>query len=179
LARFQRTLIRIAAPVEEYKHLSRHVEDVRAGRFVVMVLTKQLEQRDVAAQILSAHGAEFIVFYGMLSYEALDGATDRSRVDRDVGPAGKTYEVHVGDVVTRVRVESESTAVVSDTQRSPSDVGAHVTRIAPDIFMLSWQRADKVPIVEVADLAHGTAYAVLPGPGGTLRHVTGTVQRVH
>src|SRR5688572_1124437 len=32
LARVQRTLIPTAGPAEEYKHLSRHIEDVRAGR---------------------------------------------------------------------------------------------------------------------------------------------------
>jgi uncharacterized protein len=72
LARFQRTLIRTAGPMEEYKHLMRHVEDVRAGRFVVMVLAKASAQRRTAAAILSSHGAEFIGFYGRWAYEAFD-----------------------------------------------------------------------------------------------------------
>lgn len=73
LARFQRTLIRTAGPVEEYRHLTRHVEDVRAGRFVVMVLAKQSSQRRTAAEILSSHGAEFIGFYGRWAYQAFAG----------------------------------------------------------------------------------------------------------
>lgn len=77
-ARFQRTLIR-SIRLEEYKHLIHHVDDVRAGRFVVMVHTKKPVQRDVAAKILSAEGAEFIVFYGRWMYEALDGHYARSR----------------------------------------------------------------------------------------------------
>ena len=32
LAQFQRTLIRIAGPAEEFKHLRHHIDDVRAGR---------------------------------------------------------------------------------------------------------------------------------------------------
>ena len=44
LAQFQRTLIRSLGPVEEYKHLKHHLEDVRAGRFVIMVLAKEREQ---------------------------------------------------------------------------------------------------------------------------------------
>ena len=143
-----------------------------------MVRTKQLEQRDAAAKTLGLYGAEFIVFYGILSYEVLESAAASSPIDAGDPSMGKTYEVHVGDVVTRVRVESESAAVVSDAQRSSSNIHAHVTRIAPDILMLSWQSADSMPIVEVADLAHGTAYAVLPGPDGTLRHLTGTVQHL-
>jgi ketosteroid isomerase-like protein len=73
LARFQRTLIRTAGPVEEHKHLTRHIEDVRAGRFVVMVLAKQPAQRRTAAEILSSHGAEFIGFYGRWAYQAFAG----------------------------------------------------------------------------------------------------------
>ena len=71
LAQFQRTLIRTAGPAEEYRHLTRHVEDVRAGRFVIMVLAPRREQRMVAADILNAHGAEFIGFYGRWAWEGL------------------------------------------------------------------------------------------------------------
>jgi uncharacterized protein (TIGR02246 family) len=63
LAQFQRTLIR-TFETEEFKHLQHQVEDVRAGRCVVMVLTKRREQRIVAGDILHQHGAEFVGFYG-------------------------------------------------------------------------------------------------------------------
>ena len=71
LAHFQRTLIRTAGPNEEYKHLARHVEDVRAGRFVIMVLARLREQRITASDILNANGAEFIGFYGRWAWEGL------------------------------------------------------------------------------------------------------------
>ena len=74
LARFQRTLIRALGPSEEFKHLSRHVEDVRAGRFVIMVLAKQRERRNLAADILNAHGAEFVGFYGKWAWQSLQAA---------------------------------------------------------------------------------------------------------
>jgi predicted SnoaL-like aldol condensation-catalyzing enzyme len=74
LAQFQRTLIRIAGPVAEFKHLSRHVDDVRAGRFVIMVLAKEREKRNLAADILNAHGAEFVGFYGTWAWHSLDTA---------------------------------------------------------------------------------------------------------
>ena len=63
LAQFQRTLIR-AFDFEEFKHLTPHVEDVRAGRFVIMVLTKRRVLRIVAADILHQYGAAFVGFYG-------------------------------------------------------------------------------------------------------------------
>src|SRR5687768_10516959 len=40
LAQFQRTVIR-TFDLDEFKHLSHHVEDIRAGRCVLMVLTKR------------------------------------------------------------------------------------------------------------------------------------------
>jgi uncharacterized protein (TIGR02246 family) len=63
LTQFHRTMIR-SFDLEEFKHLTHHVEDVRAGRYVVMVLTKRREQRIVAGDILHQHGAEFVGFYG-------------------------------------------------------------------------------------------------------------------
>jgi predicted SnoaL-like aldol condensation-catalyzing enzyme len=75
LARFQRTLIRTLGPAEEFKHLSRHVGDVRAGRFVIMVLARERERRSLAADILNSHGAESVGFYGKWAWQSLD-ATD-------------------------------------------------------------------------------------------------------
>lgn len=63
LAKFQRTVIR-TLDTEDFKLLTHHVEDVRAGRCVIMVLTKRREQRIVAGDILHQHGAEFVGFYG-------------------------------------------------------------------------------------------------------------------
>ena len=81
LAQFQRTLLRIASPVEEYKHLRHHVEDVRAGRFVIMVLAKERDQRMRAADILNAHGAEFVGFYGRWAWEGLTPDAGVSRAE--------------------------------------------------------------------------------------------------
>jgi predicted SnoaL-like aldol condensation-catalyzing enzyme len=78
LAQFQRTLIRTAGPAEEFKHLSRHVEDVRAGRFVIMVLATEREKRDLAADVLNSHGAEFVGFYGRWAFESMDSARVKS-----------------------------------------------------------------------------------------------------
>ena len=69
LTQLQRALIRSAAPNEEYKYLMRHVEDLRAGRFVIMALARQREQRVVAADILNDHGAKFIGFYGKWAWQ--------------------------------------------------------------------------------------------------------------
>jgi uncharacterized protein (TIGR02246 family) len=81
LAQFQRKLLRVAGPAEEYKHLRHHVEDVRAGRFVIMVLAKERDQRMRAADILNAHGAEFVGFYGRWAWEGLTQAAGVPRAD--------------------------------------------------------------------------------------------------
>jgi len=70
-ARFQRTLIRALGSAEELKHLKRHVEDLRAGRFVIMVLAKEREKRNLAADVLNSHGAEFVGFYGRWAWTSM------------------------------------------------------------------------------------------------------------
>ena len=81
LERLQRALIRAGRPAEEHKHLMRHVEDVRAGRFVVMVLAPEREARTIAADILSAHGAEFVGFYGRWAWRGVAPSTDPVATD--------------------------------------------------------------------------------------------------
>lgn len=70
LAQFQRTLIR-KFELDEFKHLTHHAEDLRAGRFVITVLTKKRPLRVIAADILHEHGAEFVAFYGRWAWEDL------------------------------------------------------------------------------------------------------------
>jgi uncharacterized protein (TIGR02246 family) len=77
LAQFQRKLIR-SLELEEFKHLSHHIEDVRAGQFVIMVLTKRRALRIAAADILHQHGAEFVGFYGRWSCEELPESASTS-----------------------------------------------------------------------------------------------------
>jgi len=62
-AHVQRTFIR-TFELEEFKQLTHHVEDIRAGRFVIEVLTKKRILRILAADILHQHGAEYVGFHG-------------------------------------------------------------------------------------------------------------------
>ena len=61
-------------PGRGVKHLMHHVEDLRAGRFVIMVLARKRDKRQVAAHILSAHGAESIGFYGKWAWQGFTPA---------------------------------------------------------------------------------------------------------
>jgi uncharacterized protein (TIGR02246 family) len=70
LAQFHRTLIR-TFDLQEFKHLTHHVEDVVAGRYVIMVLIKRRSQRIAAADALHHNGAEFVGFYGRWAWEEL------------------------------------------------------------------------------------------------------------
>lgn len=71
LQRLQRALIRTGSPAEEHRHLMHHVEDLRAGRVVIMVLAPAREARTAAADILNAYGAEFVGFYGRWAWQGL------------------------------------------------------------------------------------------------------------
>jgi uncharacterized protein (TIGR02246 family) len=82
----QRKLIRTGGPVEEYKHLMHHMDDVRAGRWVIMVLAPERTARTVAGDILSAHGAEFVGFYGRWAWEAFTPSSDRAAADGATEP---------------------------------------------------------------------------------------------
>jgi uncharacterized protein (TIGR02246 family) len=77
LAQFQQTLIRTFG-LEEFRHLTHHLEDVRAGRFVIMVRTNRRVQRIVAADILNRYGAEFVGFYGRWAWEGLSATAPTS-----------------------------------------------------------------------------------------------------
>jgi uncharacterized protein (TIGR02246 family) len=80
LAQFHRTLIR-TFELEEFKHLTHHVEDVRAGRYVIMVLTKKRVLRILAADILHQHGAEFVGFYGRWAHHDIPAHAQSSPED--------------------------------------------------------------------------------------------------
>ena len=80
LAQFQRTLIR-SLELEEFKNLTHHVEDVRAGRHVIMVLVKRRVLRVVASDILHQHGAEPVTFYGRWACEELPATAQTSPED--------------------------------------------------------------------------------------------------
>jgi uncharacterized protein (TIGR02246 family) len=69
-AQVQRRLIR-TLDLEEFRQLSHTVDDIRAGRYVVMVLTRRRIQRILAADILHHHGADFVGFYGRWAYQEL------------------------------------------------------------------------------------------------------------
>ena len=95
--RLQRALIRTAAPAEEYTHLMRHANDIRAGRFVIMALAPEREERTVAADILNVHGAEFVGFYGRWAWQGLTAASGRAAADG--GPEG--HATLVGQMTCR------------------------------------------------------------------------------
>lgn len=81
VTQFRRTLARTFAGFEEFSHLKQDLDEVRAGRFVIMVAAKRPAQRIAAADILNRHGARFVEFYGRWAWEDLSAPAPTSPQD--------------------------------------------------------------------------------------------------
>jgi hypothetical protein len=178
LSQFQRTLARTLG--DEHKHLQHYVEDVRAGRSVIMVLVKERSRREAAAATLCAHGAKAIEFYGRWSWQALEPhpAAPLDCSLRDPTP-GRTYEIDLGGTATRVQLDSESRITIlgaSANARSLSHIP--VTHLKPQMLMFTWQEADRTTNVHVYDFESGEAHAVVSHYNRNVHSARGTVRRV-
>lgn len=177
LGQFQRTLVRALS--DEHKHLQHYVEDVRAGRCVVMVLAKKPDKREVAADILGSHGAASIEFYGRWAWHSLEphlAAPDGSV--RDPAP-GRTYEIRFGDTTTRVRLDSASRiTILRGSAGSPDLSRIPVTHLKPHLLMITWQEADRTTNVHIYDFESGEAHAVVSYYNRSVRRERGTIHRV-
>ena len=165
-AKLQRSLIS-GAVGSEFKHLTHHVEDVKAGRFVVMVLAREPRTRDIAADILYAHGAEFVGFYGRWAYESLPQDSP------EAAPAtGRTYDISAGQETIRIRLGAGAATVLG----TPS-FSAIATPVGASLWLISWRRNDTA-IVHAIDINTGVAYTSLMSPDAEPTHVKGTVTSV-
>jgi hypothetical protein len=180
LARFQRTLIRFAAVNEEARHLSRHVDDVRAGRFVVMVLPARLEERALIATTLRSHGAVDVGFYGRWAWQALDDSNVPGQPDEPSGlPVGETFEARVDNVTLHFRVDSPTAvAVLNTTTRAEDVVDVMSSEIRPGVFVFSWHQADGASVVHIDDFERGVIHIHVTNRDGSVWRAKGTLRRV-
>jgi hypothetical protein len=187
LAQFQRTLVRKLAEYkhlrlgEEFDHLRHYIEDVRAGRSVVMVLAKKRDKRQLAADILGTHGAELIEFYGRWSWQSLDRHPVAAPADAQPGTPtpGQTYEIDLGGSATHVRLDSEFRATLLRRAAGAPDL-AHlpVTHLRPHLLMVAWQEADCTTHVHVYDFDSGDAHSVVSYADRRVYRARGTVRPV-
>lgn len=177
LSQFQRTLIRTLS--DEHAHLQHYVDDVRAGRNVIMVLAKRRDERETAADILGAHGAESLEFYGRWSWHSLEPHPPAAADDPRPDPVpGRTYDVEVEGTSTRVRWDSESRVTILRRAAGAPDLHRlPVTYLKPQLAMITWQELDRTTNVHVYDFASGEAHAVISYFNRSVHRATGTVQR--
>jgi hypothetical protein len=178
LDQFQRTLIRSIG--DEYSHLRHYVDDVRAGRWVIMVLAKKREKREVAADILGTYGAESVEFYGRWSWQALEphpAAPDDGSLG-DPRP-GRTYEIQLDGTTIRVRLDSESRATILGGPGGSRDLSRLlVTYLKPHLLLITWQEVGRTTHVHVYDFESGEAHAVVSHGDRRVYHTKGTVRRL-
>lgn len=104
LARLQRAFLQLN---EEPKHLRHHLEDVLAGRFVIMVLAEEAEKRERVKDILESHSGHFINFYGRWAMQSLGGNKQASTAFawyKGALPVGETYEANFDGALRRFRI---------------------------------------------------------------------------
>jgi hypothetical protein len=179
LARFQRAVL---AYHSEYKYIKHHEDDIRAGRFVIMVLAEEPERRERVAEILQAHGGHFLVFFGRWTMQLLDAGSRSAALAEDESrlPAvGHTYEAEFGGAVFHLRFESETVMTVTDPARGTSEtVQMSAAGIRPGVVMLSWQEASKATVVSVGDFENGVVYTNVTRPDGTFLRAKSTLKRL-
>jgi hypothetical protein len=178
LARFQRTVMQYNS---EYKYLSHHEADLRAGHFVIMVLAEEPERRETVKEILQAHGGHFIVFFGRWSMRLLDaGSTSAVPTDDEnrLPTVGDIYEAEFGGAVFHFRFESEDEMIITDPAKGTSTtVQMSATVIRPGVVMISWQEANKTTVVSVGDFENEIIYTNATRSDGTFLRMQGTLKR--
>jgi hypothetical protein len=188
LTQFQRTLTRKLTGDykhlrlgEEFVHLRHYIEDVRAGRYVIMVLAKKRDKREVAANILGAHGAEFIEYYGRWAWHSLE-AHPATPVASAVGDPmlGRTYQVELGGgTATHVRLDSESkVTILRKNAGFPDLANLPATHLRPHLLMVGWQETDKTTNVHIYDLDSGEVHAFVTYADRRVHRARGTVRPV-
>lgn len=175
LARFQRALIHIAGVNEESAALQHHVNDLRAGRFVVMVRARTADERQAVATVLNAHRATFIGFYGRWTLRAL-GRDGTSNLAADQPIIVHTYEARFEGATILLRVEQGYEVEVTPPGLAPIRTAA--TAIGHGVFITSWHEPGRQTVVQVNDADGGKAYATIVGVDGTLRQAEGTLRRL-
>jgi hypothetical protein len=177
LAQFQRTLTRTLG--DEGRHLQHLIEDVRAGRSVIMVLARKRDKREAAADILGNHGAEAIEFYGRWAWHSLESHPAAPPDGSLLDPApGRTYEVQLGGTATRVRLDSESRmTILRRSAGSPDLSRIPVTHLKPHLLLITWQE-DRTTNVHVYDFESGEAHGVVSHADHRVNRAKGTVRRV-
>jgi len=180
LARFQRAAVQWN---EEDKYLRQHVEDILAGRFVIMVLAKEPEKREKVREILKSHGGHFIKFFGNWAIHSLDagdlGTAAPAEYESHLPNVGHIYEVRFAGAILNVRYESEEVMTLTDQAKGASEtVRISTAEIRPGVLMISWQEASKATAVHVVDFEHGVVYATTARSDGSFIRMKGALKRL-
>jgi hypothetical protein len=168
---------------EEDKYLRQHVEDIKAGHFVIMTLAKEPEKREKVRDILKSHGGRFIKFFGNWAIQSLDTGSFAPAAPAEyesyLPDIGHIYEAHFDGAVLNVRYESKEVMTLTDqAKRTSETVRMSSTKIRRGVLMFSWQEASKTTAVHVVDFENGVVYANTTQPDGTFIRMKGALKRL-
>src|SRR5688500_1181617 len=162
-AKLQRSLVKGAVGLE-FKHLTHHVEDVQAGRFVVMVLAGPASTRHGRGHSPRTRRRVCRVLWSMGVRVA---ASQFPAIDR-VGRQDLRHQRCPGH-------NPDSSCGGLATVLGTTSLPAVATSIGASLWLISWRRHDTA-IVHALDVDRGVSYTSFMPSNEEPMHVRGTVR---
>jgi hypothetical protein len=95
---------------------------------------------------------------------------------------GHVYEANFGSWVFHLHFKSETVMTLTNAEglfKGISEtVQISVTLIRPDVFMITWQEADRTTVVHVQDFENGIVHTYVTEPNGAFLCASGTLKKL-
>lgn len=97
--------------------------------------------------------------------------------------AGRTFEVAYDGLVATNAYDADGRTlryeITDGPQRGASGLAEYRwSKVAEDIFAISWQEADGATVVHIDDIARGTSQSFYTTPDGEFHRLSGTLRAV-
>lgn len=95
---------------------------------------------------------------------------------------GPTFQADFGEKIFNLNYESMDKLILTEV-KGPT-VGRHqilrveVTELRPKLFMVNWQEANNLTVIDIEDYEKGVVYANLTTPSLNFAHLKGTLRKI-